>query len=137
LSYTQIDSPIAGVAGFRLIDPGNIVHPTDTIVVITQLQPISVVFKIPEDLLPQLRARLSQNPNLPAEMWDRTLSAKIATCRVTAVDNLIDDQDGTAKIKAVCDNKNGALFPNQFVNVRVPMPGSRALPAEGRGALAQ
>jgi multidrug efflux pump subunit AcrA (membrane-fusion protein) len=134
LSFTQINSPITGVAGLRLIDPGNIVHPGDTIVVVAQLQPISVFFNIAEDFLPQFRARLSQNPNLPAEIWNRENSAKIASCRVTAVDNMIDAQIGTAKIKAVCDNKDGALFPNQFVNVRVRLPGSRALPAGGRGA---
>jgi RND family efflux transporter MFP subunit len=126
LSYTQIYSPITGVAGLRLIDPGNIVSPADSIVVITQLQPISVLFTIPEDYLPEVRARLNQNPNLTAEVWNRDNSVKIESCRVTAVDNLIDVQTGTAKIKAVCDNKDGALFPNQFVNVRVLMAGLRA-----------
>ena len=134
LSFTQIYSPITGIAGLRQIDPGNVVHPADTIVIITQLHPISVLFTIAEDLLTQFRAGLSHNPNLTAEIWNREHSAKIASCRVTAIDNLIDAQNGTAKIKAVCDNEDGALFPNQFVNVRVMMPGLGALPADGGGA---
>jgi multidrug efflux pump subunit AcrA (membrane-fusion protein) len=134
LSYTQISSPITGVTGLRLIDPGNLVHSADTIVVITQLQPISVLFTVPEDELPGIRSRLSQNPNLTAEIWNRDNSSRLGNCPVTAVDNLIDDQTGTAKIKAVCDNQDGALFPNQFVNVHVLMPGMPAPPPGGRGS---
>ncbi len=121
LSYAQVTSPIAGVAGLRLIDPGNIVHATDTtgIVVIIQLQPISVLFTIPEDILPQVRALLREGANPPVEAWNRDNSVKIATGRLTAVDNQIDQETGTAKLKAVFDNNDGALFPNEFVNVRV------------------
>jgi len=121
LSYTKILAPIAGVAGLRLVDAGNMVHAADTtgIVVITQLQPIAVLFTIPEDNLPQVRARLSQGANPAVEAWDRTNSTRIATGRVTAMDNQIDPQTGTAKLKAEFDNKDGALFPGQFVNVRL------------------
>jgi RND family efflux transporter MFP subunit len=121
LSYTKITAPIAGVAGWRLIDVGNIVRAADTtgIVVISQLQPIAVLFTIPEDNLPQVRARLSRGANPVVEAWDRTNSVRIATGRVTAMDNQIDPQTGTAKLKGEFDNKDGALFPGQFVNVRL------------------
>jgi len=121
LTYTQIASPITGVAGLRLIDPGNVVHASDAtgIVIITQVQPCAVLFTIPEDTLPQVLARLRDGANLTVEAWNRDNSVKIATGRVTAVDNQIDMTTGMAKIKAVFDNKDGALFPNQFVNVRI------------------
>jgi RND family efflux transporter MFP subunit len=121
LLYTHILAPITGVAGLRLVDPGNIVHAADTtgIVIINQLQPISVLFNIPEDNLPQVRARLRAGANLPVEAWDHNDTTMIATGRLTAVDNQIDATTGTVKLKAVFDNKDGALFPNQFVNVRM------------------
>ena len=121
MNYAQIRSPITGVAGLRLVDPGNIVHAADAtgIVVITQLQPIAVLFTIPEDPLPQVRARLKEGASLPVEAWNRDNTVKLATGRLTAVDNQIDPTTGTAKLKAVFDNKDGALFPNQFVNVRL------------------
>jgi RND family efflux transporter MFP subunit len=121
LSYAQIRSPITGVAGLRLVDPGNIVHAADPtgIVVISQLQPISVLFTLPEDALPQVLARMKQGGGPVVEAWNRTNSVKLATGRLTAVDNQIDVETGSAKFKAVFDNKDGALFPNQFVNVRL------------------
>jgi RND family efflux transporter MFP subunit len=121
LSYTQITSPITGVAGLRLVDPGNVVHASDAsgIVIIKQLQPIAVLFTIPEDSLPNVLARLRQGDGPPVEAWDRTNSARIAAGRLTAVDNQIDQQTGLATLKAVFDNKDGALFPNEFVNVRM------------------
>ncbi|HTX33542.1 MAG TPA: efflux RND transporter periplasmic adaptor subunit [Bryobacteraceae bacterium] len=121
VSYTQIMAPISGVVGLRLLDPGNIVHASDTtgILVITQLQPIAVLVTIPEDDLPAVRARMAEGANLPVEVWNRAATAKLGTGRLTAVDNQIDPATGTAKLKAVLDNKNGALFPNQFVNVRL------------------
>jgi RND family efflux transporter MFP subunit len=121
LSYTQIASPIAGMAGLRLVDPGNIVHATDSnaIVVINQLQPIAVLFTVPEDSLPQVLAMVRNGATPPVEAWNRDNSAKIATGRLTAVDNQFDQETGTAKLKAVFDNKDGALFPNEFVNVRL------------------
>jgi RND family efflux transporter MFP subunit len=122
VDYTEIHSPITGVAGLHMVDPGNIVFhdaASPGILVITQLQPIAVVFSIPEDNLPQVRARLTAGTNLPVEVWDHDDTVKIATGRLTAVDNQIDLTTGTAKLKAVFDNKDGALFPNQFVNVRM------------------
>jgi multidrug efflux pump subunit AcrA (membrane-fusion protein) len=121
LTYTQITAPITGVAGLRLVDPGNIVHASDTtgIVVINQIQPISVLFTIQEDILPQVLARLREGATPPVEAWNRDNSAKIATGRLTAADNQIDQETGTAKLKAVFDNQNGALFPNEFVNVHL------------------
>jgi multidrug efflux system membrane fusion protein len=121
LTYSEIRAPIAGVAGLRLIDPGNIVHAADAtgILVITQLQPIAVLFTIPENDLPQVRARLGQGVSLPVEAWNRTDTVKIATGRLTAMDNQIDPATGTVKLKAAFDNKDGALFPNEFVNVRL------------------
>ncbi len=121
VTYTQIMAPISGVVGLRQVDPGNIVHASDStgILVITQLQPIAVLMTIPEDDLPAVRARMAQGANLPVEVWNRAATAKLGTGRLTAVDNQIDPATGTAKLKAVLDNKNGALFPNQFVNVRL------------------
>jgi membrane fusion protein, multidrug efflux system len=121
VSYGHIVAPITGVVGLRLIDPGNVVHATDAtgIVVITQLQPIAVVFAIPEDDLPQVRARLAGGRDLTVEAWNREGTARIATGRLTAVDNQIDADSGTARLKAVFDNRDGALFPNQFVTVRM------------------
>jgi multidrug efflux system membrane fusion protein len=123
LTYTQITAPITGVAGLRLVDPGNIVHTNDTtgIVVINQIQPISVLFTIHEDILPQVLARLREGATPPVAAWNRDNSAKIATGRLTAADNQINQETGTAKLKAVFDNQNGALFPNEFVNVHLFM----------------
>jgi multidrug efflux pump subunit AcrA (membrane-fusion protein)/beta-lactamase regulating signal transducer with metallopeptidase domain len=121
LIYTQIRAPITGVAGLRLVDPGNIVHAADStgIVIITQLQPIGVVIAIPEDVLPQVRARMREGASLTVEAWNRDNTIKLATGRLTAVDNQIDQTTGTVKLKALFDNKDEALFPNQFVNVRL------------------
>jgi multidrug efflux system membrane fusion protein len=98
-----------------------IVHAADAtgIVIITQSQPIAVPFNIADDSLPEVRARLSEGARLSVEAWTRDNSRKIATGRLTAVDNQIDQTAGTAKLKAVFDNKDGALFPNQFVNLRL------------------
>jgi multidrug efflux system membrane fusion protein len=122
MSYTQVVSPITGRAGLRLVDPGNVVYSAagaPAIVVITQMQPIAVVFQIPEDLLPDVLARLRENSNLRTEAWDRSYRRKLAIGRLVAVDNQIDATTGTAKLKAMFDNQDSALFPNQFVNVRV------------------
>jgi multidrug efflux system membrane fusion protein len=126
LRYTQIASPITGVAGLRLIDPGNIVHASDStgIVVINQLQPIAVLFAVSEDRLPEVLGRLKDGTGLPVEARSRDFKIKYATGRLTAVDNQIDTETGTVKLKAVFDNKDGALYPNQFVNVRLILNGS-------------
>jgi multidrug efflux system membrane fusion protein len=125
LSYTRIAAPIAGVVGLRQVDPGNMVHATDSagIVVIRQVQPMAVLFQIPEDSLPLVRALLKAGAVVPVEAWDRTASAKLATGRLTAIDNQINPDAGTATLKAVFSNMDEALFPNQFVNVRLALKG--------------
>ena len=121
ISYTRILSPITGLAGLRRVDVGNMVHASDAagIVNIAQIQPMAVLFQIPEDDVPAARARLGSGTAPAVEAWNREQTARIAVGRLMAVDNQIDVQTGTAKLKAVFDNKDGALFPNQFVMVRL------------------
>lgn len=121
LNYTKITSPINGVVGLRQVDPGNIVHASDTngLLVVTQLQPISVIFTLPEDHLPEVLDLTRQGRKLTVEAYDRSGATHLATGTVLTVDNQIDTTTGTVKVKAVFDNKDGALFPNQFVNVRL------------------
>jgi len=121
LIYAQVTAPITGVAGLRLVDPGNIVHASDAngMVVLTQLQPISVLFTIPEDSLPQVVQKLRAGAHLPTDAYNRDNSKKIASGRLVTLDNQIDSTTGTSKLKAVFDNKDNALFPQQFVNVRL------------------
>jgi beta-lactamase regulating signal transducer with metallopeptidase domain len=119
LSYAAITSPITGIAGFRLVDVGNFVHSGERLVVINQLQPIAVLFGIPEDLLPAVLARLEAGANPTVMLWDRQGSKRIAIGRLVAADNQIDATTGTVTLKATFENKDGALFPNQFVNVRL------------------
>jgi RND family efflux transporter MFP subunit len=121
LSLTEIVAPITGVAGLLRIQPGSMVHAGDPegIVTINQVQPIAVLFTVPEDVLPQVRRLLGTGPGPVVEAWNRTNSEKIATGHLTAIDNQIDDTNGTIKLKATFDNKDGALFPNQFVNVKL------------------
>jgi multidrug efflux system membrane fusion protein len=121
LDYTRIASPIDGVVGLRQVDPGNIVHASDAtgLLLITQLQPISVIFTLPEDQLPAVQQLLSKRKTLAVEAYDRSQSSLLATGRLLTLDNLIDTATGTDKVKATFDNNDGALFPNQFVNVRL------------------
>ncbi len=121
LLYSKISSPINGRTGLRLIDPGNIVHATDAggLVVITQQQPINVVFPIPEDNLPQVLQKLKGRTPLTVEAYDREQKQKLATGTLQTVDNQIDPTTGTVKLKAVFVNSNNELFPNQFVNARL------------------
>jgi multidrug efflux pump subunit AcrA (membrane-fusion protein)/beta-lactamase regulating signal transducer with metallopeptidase domain len=121
LTYTQIVSPITGVAGLLQVDPGNIVHASDTtgIVTINQLQPIAVLFSISEDKLPQMLARIRDGVSTPVEAWSRDFTVKYATGRLEGADNQVDMETSNVRLKAVFDNKDRALFPNQFVNVRV------------------
>ena len=121
LVYCRITAPISGRVGLRLVDPGNIVHAADTngIVVITQLQPISVLFSLPQDQLPQVNAKLRVGAQLNVEAYDRDDTQKIATGKLLTIDNQIDTTTGTYKLKSVFDNKDSALFPNQFVNVHL------------------
>ncbi len=121
LTYCRILAPIGGRAGLRLVDPGNMVHANDPggIVVLTEVEPIAVVFTIPEDNLPPVLARFRSGSPVPVEAYDREGRTKLATGTLVAVDNQIDPGTGTVKLKASFPNTDGALFPNQFVNVRV------------------
>jgi multidrug efflux system membrane fusion protein len=121
LSYCQITAPIAGRAGLRLVDPGNVVQSSGSavLVVITQVQPTTVVFALAEDSLGQVQARMRQIHSLPVDAWDRSQTTKIASGKLQTIDNQIDTTTGTVKLRALFDNKNGALFPNQFVNTRL------------------
>jgi len=121
LAYCHIASPISGRVGLRLVDPGNIVHASDTngMLVITQLQPISVVFSVAEDYLPQIQPQLRRGNRLPVDAFDRAQQKKIATGTMLTFDNEIDTTTGTIKLKATFPNNDSALFPNQFVNARL------------------
>jgi multidrug efflux system membrane fusion protein len=121
LGYTRILSPIEGVVGLRQVDPGNIVHASDTngLLVVTQLQPISVIFTLPEDQLPEVLKRTRGGSRLAVEAFDRAAQTHLASGSLLTVDNQIDTTTGTVKAKAVFENRDGALFPNQFVNIRL------------------
>ena len=121
LTYSRITSPITGRVGLRLVDAGNIVHATDAngLAVITQLQPIAVVFSIPEDNLPVLENAMKSNSQLPVAAYDRGLKHKLATGTLLTTDNQIDPTTGTIKLKASFPNLDNALFPNQFVNAKL------------------
>ena len=121
LVYCHITSPLTGRVGLRLVDPGNIVHAADTngLLVITQLQPIAVIFNIAEDNLPEVRKKMQAGITLPVEAWDRDLTAKIASGTLLTIDNQVDQTTGTVRFKATFNNEDNALFPNQFVNARL------------------
>ncbi len=121
LEYAKITSPIDGVVGLRQVDPGNIVHASDStgLLVVTQLQPIAVIFTLPEDQLPQVAGQVKAGKVLNVEAYDRSNTTHLASGKLLTLDNQIDTTTGTVKVKAVFDNKDGALFPNQFVNVRL------------------
>jgi multidrug efflux system membrane fusion protein len=121
LTYAKVTAPISGRVGLRQIDPGNIVHAADAngLVVIAQLQPITVIYPIPEDNVPRVLKRLQDGEAIMVEAWDRDQKAKLATGKLLTVDNQIDTTTGTVKLKAEFGNDNLALFPNQFVNVRM------------------
>jgi multidrug efflux system membrane fusion protein len=121
LTYSRITAPISGRIGLRQVDPGNIVHASDTagLAVITQLQPIAVIFPIPEDSLPLVLEKLKTGERLPVEAYDRDQRRKLATGHLLTVDNQIDPATGTVRLKAVFPNKDRGLFPNQFVNARL------------------
>ena len=129
LSFTHITAPISGRIGLRLVDAGNMVHATDPggLLVITQLQPISVVFSLPQDQLPQVVAKLRAGGQLQVMAFDRDDIAKIASGTLASIDNQIDTTTGTYKLKAVFSNDNNILFPNQFVNVHLLVDTKRNL----------
>jgi multidrug efflux system membrane fusion protein len=121
VAYTHIVSPVTGRVGLRLVDPGNYLQPSDAagIVVITQIDPISVVFTTPEDNLPRISARLNSGAKLPVTVLDRDNVHSLATGTLTTYDSQIDVTTGTIKMRATFANPDGVLFPNQFVNVRL------------------
>jgi len=121
LAYCRITSPITGRVGLRLVDPGNIVHAADAngMLVITQLQPINVLFSVAEDYLPQIRQQLRRGNRLTVDAFDRTQQTKLSSGALLTFDNEIDTTTGTIKLKATFPNSDSALFPNQFVNARL------------------
>jgi multidrug efflux system membrane fusion protein len=121
ITYCHIVSPVTGRVGLRLVDPGNYVQTTSStgIAVITQLQPITVIFSIPEDDLPEIMPQLNAGTQLSVTAWDRANLHELATGKVSAVDNQVDTTTGTVKVRAQFDNTDNALFPNQFVNARL------------------
>jgi len=123
LTYAKITAPISGRLGLRQVDPGNVVRAGDAngIVVITQLQPISVIFTIPQDQLPAVLKRMDGATKLVTEAWDREGRVKLATGTLLTADNQIDTTTGTVKLKAEFANSDGRLFANQFVNVRMQL----------------
>jgi multidrug efflux system membrane fusion protein len=144
LTYSHIAAPISGRVGLRLVDSGNIIHATDTnpLAVITQLQPITVIFSVAEDYLPEIQQQLVRGQKLVVEAYDRAQQNKLATGTLLTLDNQVDTTTGTVKLKALFDNEDNSLFPNQFVNARllvnterdatvVPMP---ALQRNAQGA---
>ena len=120
LTYCKITAPISGRVGLRLVDAGNIVHAADAngMLVITQVQPIAVIFTLPEDNLPQVLKRMQQG-TLPVEAYSRDEQTKIATGKLETLDNQIDPTTGTVRLKAVFDNHHNELWPNQFVNIHL------------------
>jgi len=121
LSYCHITSPISGKVGLRLVDPGNVVQAggSTVLVVVTQEQPITVVFTLAEDSLGQVLARMKKEHTLPVEAWDRAANKKLATGKLQSIDNQINTTTGTVLLRALFDNRDGALFPNQFVNTKL------------------
>jgi multidrug efflux system membrane fusion protein len=121
LVYSHVAAPISGRIGLRLVDIGNIVHATDTngLLVITQLQPIAVIFSLPQDQLPQVATKLRNGEQLVVDAYDRDDTTKIEAGKLLTIDNQIDTTTGTYKLKAVFNNDRNILFPNQFVNVHL------------------
>jgi multidrug efflux system membrane fusion protein len=121
LTYCHIVSPVNGRVGLRLVDPGNYVQTSSTsgIAVVTQLDPISVIFTVPEDEVPQIVSRFQQDPNLSATALDRANAKELATGHLGAFDTEVDTTTGTVKMRAMFDNGANHLFPYQFVNIRL------------------
>ncbi len=141
LTYARVTAPIGGRVGLRQVDPGNVVHASDAtgLVVITQLQPSTVIFPIPEDNVPRVMKRMQDGEAIVVDAWDRDQKVKLASGKLLTVDNQIDTTTGTVKLKAEFANDNLALFPNQFVNVRMlvqTLPDATLIPSAAiqRGA---
>jgi membrane fusion protein, multidrug efflux system len=127
--YSHVTAPITGRVGLRLVDMGNIVHATDTtgLLVITQLQPIAVIFSLPQDQLSQVLSKLHGKQQLPVDAYDRDDTTKIAAGKLLTIDNQIDTTTGTYKLKSEFSNDRETLFPNQFVNVHLLVDTKRNL----------
>jgi len=121
LEYCRITAPISGRIGLRLVDQGNIVRANDSngLMVITQLEPIALVFTIPQDEIPRVQQRIREQQALVVEAYDRDFRTRLATGKLSAIDNQVDATTGTLRLKAMFDNKDHILFPNQFVNARL------------------
>jgi multidrug efflux system membrane fusion protein len=121
LVYCKITAPITGLVGLRLVDPGNIVHATDTngLVVIAQMDPISVIFTLEEGLLPVVLQKMRAGQKLEVDAYDHDNNKKLSQGTLTTVDNEIDQTTGTVRLRATFDNKDNSLFPSQFVNVKM------------------
>lgn len=128
LSYARITAPVAGRIGLRLVDRGNMIRAGDVngLAVITQIQPISVVFTLPEDVIPEVMRRWRSGEPIVIDAFDRTGRQKLASGKLLAVDNQIDASTGTLKLKAQFDNEDRTLFANQFVNVKMHLDTLRA-----------
>jgi multidrug efflux system membrane fusion protein len=120
ITYCHITAPVSGRIGLRLVDAGNIVHATDQnpMLVITQIQPISVIFTLPQDSLPVVAHKMKQG-TLSVDAYSRDDQTKLATGTLLTIDNQIDQTTGTGRLKATFDNRDGVLWPNQFVNIRL------------------
>lgn len=121
VSYCHITSPIDGRVGLRLVDPGNLVtaNATTALVVVTQIQPITVVFTLPENDIAQVVAQMGHGAKLPVQAWDRQMTKQVGTGTLGTIDNQIDTTTGTVKLRAEFPNQNQELFPNEFVNTRL------------------
>jgi multidrug efflux system membrane fusion protein len=121
LTYCHITAPISGRVGLRQVDEGNLIHASDAngLVTITQLEPIAVIFNVPEDSLPEVRATMASGQDVIAQIYDRGLQNLLASGKLAAIDNQIDPNSGTIRFKAEFQNQDHALFPNQFVNVKL------------------
>jgi membrane fusion protein, multidrug efflux system len=121
LTYCEITAPINGRVGLRLVDQGNQVSANTTLVVITQLQPITVIFSLPEDDIPEIQAKVLAQQTLAATAYNHDLSKVLANGTLLALDNQVNQGSGTFQLKAIFPNENESLFPNQFVNVRLQL----------------
>lgn len=139
LDYTRITAPIGGLVGFRQVDPGNMVHASDTggLVSIAQVRPISAVFTIPEDRLLPVLKKIGAGQTLTADAYDREQKVRLARGTLLTVDNGIDATTGTLRCKAVFDNADGLLFPNQFVNIRLLLETERGVTLVPSAAIQQ
>ena len=121
INYSHITAPLSGRIGLRAVDPGNLVQAAGTaaLATITQLQPIAMIFNMPEDYLPEVQKAMRGRGTLAAEAWDRSLQHRIASGRLLTLDNQIDQTTGTVRVKLEFANRDSSLFPNQFVNAKL------------------